>query len=382
MAHGMLLSYRYQTMLTCGTENPSWQFKEYNEKMAFIKNSKNIVRAVALAAAVGLCAAPAMAGNLSDKLDNLNISGFVDGSYSGQNAPTGTAASTGFGLDQVELDVEYSKGNTGFRFDLNGFPSTAGNIAPDSLFEQGYVYYTFEGVLDEGLTFTFGKFNAPIGWELLDAPDMYQFSHALVFNNGLPTNLTGASLAGKVGIIDAVIYYSNQIDTNGVTTTGIRAAGGRLGITPLEGANIGVSYLTQGNPGFIATRTLDVDFTYDAIDHLVIGGEFNQVKTKNITSQGYFVTAHYDFTDMFGATYRFGTWDDNKSVAGKVTSNTAALTASLNDGFGVIAEYRTVNNTIASAAASVIGTTGSSLVEGYANNFNTKAYAFEMTYSF
>jgi len=344
--------------------------------MEWMKHSKGLVRAVALSAGLGLGAVPVMAGNLSDKLDNLNISGFVDGSFSGQDAPLGKVASTGFGLDQVELDVEYSKGNTGLRFDLqsNGQNiQVAGAPAP---FEQGYVYYTFEGVLDDGLTFTFGKFNAPIGWELLDAPDMYQFSHALVFNNGLPTNLTGASLAGKVGIVDAVIYYTNAVDTNGVTTTGIRAGGGRLGITPMDGANIGVSYLSQGNPGLTSTRTLDIDFTYDAIENLVIGAEYNQVKTATtatttVESGGYFITAHYDFLPMLGVTYRFGTWDNDTNKAGKVTSNTVALTTTLGDGFGALGEYRTINNATAAPT-----------VDGFPANFNTKAYAFEMTYSF
>ena len=338
-------------------------------------HTNNLVRAVALAAGLGLCAAPAVAGNLSDKLDNLNISGFVDGSFSGQNAKA-AATSTGFGLDQVELDVEYGKENVGFRFDLNGTPSAGGNVTQDGLFEQGYVFYTVPGIGDAGLTFTFGKFNAPIGWELLDAPDMYQFSHALVFNNGLPTNLTGASLSGKVGMIDAVIYYSNKVDSNGVTTTGIRAGGGRVGITPMEGVNLGVSYISQGNPGLASTKTLDIDFTYDAIENLVIGAEYNQVKTAatattTTKSGGYFLTAHYDFTSFVGATYRFGTWDNDTNVAGKVTSNTVAITTTLGEGFGALGEYRTINNTTAAATG-----------EGFAANFNTKAYAFEMTYSF
>ncbi len=328
------------------------------------------MRPLALAIGLGLTATPAWAGSLSDKLDNIQISGFVDGSFSGQNANKATS-STGFGLDQVELDVEYSSKNVGLRFDLQGSPSAGGNITQDSLFEQGYVYYTVPGIADEGLTFTFGKFNAPIGWELLDAPDMYQFSHALVFNNGLPTNLTGASLAAKLGMVDGVIYYANQVDTNGVTTTGIRSAGGRLGISPMDGLNVGISYLSTGNPGNIADRTLDIDFSYNAIANLVIGAEYNQVKSLNVTSGGYFITAHYDFNDMVGATYRYGTWDNDTNLAGKVTSNTIALTTTLGEGFGALGEYRTINNTTAAATG-----------EGYTANFNTKAYAFEMTYSF
>ncbi|MDQ6963502.1 MAG: outer membrane beta-barrel protein [Mariprofundales bacterium] len=328
------------------------------------------MRPLALAIGLGLIATPAWAGSLSDKLDNINISGFVDGSFSGQSANRATA-STGFGLDQVELDVEYSRDNVGLRFDLQGSPSAGGSVSQDSLFEQGYLYYTVSGIADEGVTFTFGKFNAPIGWELLDAPDMYQFSHALVFNNGLPTNLTGASLAAKLGVVDGIIYYANQVDTNGVTTTGIRSAGGRLGITPAEGVNVGISYLSTGNPGNTADRTLDIDFTYSAIANLLIGGEYNQVKALNVTSGGYFITAHYDFNDMIGATYRYGTWDNDTNRAGKVTSNTVALTTTLGEGFGALAEYRIINNSTAVATG-----------DGFGANFNTKAYAFEMTYSF
>ncbi|RMH50905.1 MAG: hypothetical protein D6682_05950 [Zetaproteobacteria bacterium] len=331
--------------------------------------------ALLLAAGISLGGSPALAGSLSDKLDNLDISGFVDSSYSGQNS-NAAAVSSGFGLDQVELDVAYHKVNVGFRFDLNGFPSAGGTVQQNSLFEQGFVHYTFNGVLDEGITFTFGKFNAPIGWELLDAPDMYQFSHAMVFHDGLPTNLTGASIAGKLGMVDAVLYYSNKVDSNGVSTSGIRAGGGRIGITPMDGVNLGISYLRQGNPGLAATRTLDIDFSYNAIDHLTIGAEYNQVKTAatattTTKSGGYFITAHYDFTDMLGATYRFGTWDNDTTKAGKATSNTVAVTTTLGEGFGALGEYRTVNNTMATATP-----------DGFAANFNTKAYAFEMTYSF
>jgi len=333
--------------------------------------NKTIRNTLAVTMTLAFAAMPAQAGNIKDKIDNLQISGFVDTSWSSTNAQAGST-STGFGLDQVELDIEYSEGNVGMRFDLNGFPSAGGNVAQDSLFEQGYVYVNFAGLGDEGTTFTFGKFNAPIGWELLDAPDMYQFSHALVFDNGLPTNLTGASLSAAFGIFDANIYYADKVDTNGVTTTGIHSAGLRFGITPMEGVNVGLSYLntTNNTPGANADTTIDVDFTYDAIDSLLIGAEFNQVKSNNITSGGYFGTVHYDFTDQLGLTYRYGTFDDDTSIGGKATSNTVALTGSLGGGLGALFEYRSINNN------------SGSVLSGAPVGFNTKVYAFEMTYGF
>ena len=74
-------------------------------------------RAVAALMGLGMLAAPAIAqaDGLTDKLNNLQISGFVDASYSDTNA-AGTKG--GVTLDQVELDIEYSSGNVGLRFDL------------------------------------------------------------------------------------------------------------------------------------------------------------------------------------------------------------------------------------------------------------------------
>ncbi|OIO71820.1 MAG: hypothetical protein CO186_04210 [Zetaproteobacteria bacterium CG_4_9_14_3_um_filter_49_83] len=310
---------------------------------------------------------PAQAESIKDKVDNLQISGFVDSSWSSTNAVAG-ATSTGFGLDAVELDVEYTEDNVGMRFDLNGAPSAGGNVTQDGLLEQGYVFVNFPAG-EDAVTFKFGKFNAPIGWELLDAPDMYQFSHSLVFNNGLPVNLTGASLSAAFGMVDGVIYYADKVDTNGVTTTGVHSAGSRIGLTPLEGVNVGFSYLNTNNPGTVATRTLDVDFTYDAIENLVIGAEYNQITdyTPNVNAGGYFATIHYDFTDMFGATYRYGNFDFDTNLAGKATQNTFALTSAVGGGLGALFEYSTITDT-----------SGTLVTAG----FTQKTYAFEMTYSF
>jgi len=331
--------------------------------------NKTIRNTVVAAMATAFATIPAQAEGISDKIDNIQISGFADTSWSSTNAQTGST-STGFGLDQVELDIEYSEDNVGMRFDLQATPSAGGNVTQDGLIEQGYVYVNFP--VADGITFTFGKFNAPIGWELLDAPDMYQFSHALVFDNGLPTNLTGASIAGSFGMFDANIYYADKVDTNGTTTTGIHSTGLRFGITPMEGANIGFSYLTTTNntAGANNDTTIDIDFTYDAVSNLVIGGEYNQVKSAGVTSGGYFATAHYDFTDQVGLTYRYGTFDDDTSTGGKATSNTIAVTGSLGGGLGALFEYRSINNNAGSTLSNA------------PQAFNTKTYAFEMTYGF
>jgi len=318
--------------------------------------------------ALAMMGAPSLgwSGSLQDKLDKIQISGFVDASWSDNNTAPPTKG--GITLDQVELDVEYASDNVGLRFDLessaDGFGATP--------FEQGYIYYTFNGIGDEGLTFTFGKFNAPIGWELLDAPDMYQFSHALVFDNALPTNLTGASLATSYGIADLIIYAANGTDTNAAnTTTAVNTFGGRLGLTPMEGVNIGVSYLTGDNIAGVYQvdkfKTLDIDLTLELVDGLIIGAEYAQNKNWTaigIKSQGFLVMAHYDFTDMLGITGRYGVWDPDTVATGKMTATTVALTAALGDGLGALVEFRNDKDRTVIPSTSI----------------NT--YAFEMTYSF
>jgi len=193
-----------------------------------------------------------------------------------------------------------------------------------------------------------------------------------VFNNALPTNQTGASVASSFGIADLIVYAANGTDTNAAnTTTGVKTFGGRLGITPMEGINIGFSYLTGDNNAGVYQapkfKTFDVDLTLELVEGLIIGAEYAQ--NKNWTallakSKGFFVTAHYDFTDMLGIKGRYGQWDPDSIAAGKMTATTVALTASLGDGLGALFEYRNDKDTTVAIATSV----------------NT--YAFEMTYGF
>ena len=225
-----------------------------------------------------MAAVPSMASadSLKDKLDKMQISGFVDTSVSGSNVANANGSKTrGTGLDQVELDLTYNEDRVGMRFDFNVFPSSAGSPTNDSLMEQGYITYTVPNVGDSGLTFTMGKFNAPIGWELLDPNDMYQYSHALVFNYGLPTNLTGLMLSGSYGMVDVHAYWTNGMDTNSTQPKGMRTFGGRIGITPFKGINVGFSYIQDKNTNNNSTtaaltnpasKITDIDFTYDGIE--------------------------------------------------------------------------------------------------------------------
>ena len=316
----------------------------------------------------------------------VEISGFVDASYTYSNLDD----SNTFGLDQVEIDLSRNLGDIGsLRADLEWVSDGEGGFTLDA--EQGYVTLNLGMGRGEGNypTLTFGKFNAPIGFELLDAPDMYQYSHALVFDNGLPTNLTGALLSMDLGGgIDVVVHLTNGWDQNVDANTN-KMIGGRLGYSHEEMGGIGFSAMRGDEEGLVGKLTVyDVDLTLTPAPGLIIGGEYNNGKTEldevNVENSwnGYMVMAHYSLTDVMGLTGRYdrftreisqiaarriGAQDHPRSVDVTQQALTIAPTFALTDGLGFLMELRRDFSD-----DEIFGDGEKSMVN----------FAFEMTYSF
>ncbi|MBZ0266678.1 porin [bacterium] len=312
------------------------------------------------------------------------VSGFVDASFGGN---LDTKAST-FGLDQAELDIVHEiEGKGHVRADIEWVKDGDG-WAQDV--EQGFLAYAPEPAA--GWPFTLGKFNAPIGFELLDAPDMFQFSHSLVFDYGLPTNLIGLMAAGELGRgFDVSAYVVNGWDDNNRPDAGPKTFGGRLGYGFGNMGAVGASAITgrelaesdeDGVDDMLFERTVfDVDLTLTPAQGWLFGAEFNsgQVKTGGVTSKwmGYLVMAHYDVNDWFGLTGRFDSFDDqdgailDEAMAQVRTSVTFAPTFVLGDGMGALVELR-----IDSSDEDVFVD-----ADGAASGSTTSA-AFEVTYTY
>lgn len=273
------------------------------------------------------------------------ISGFVDASY----FYDGSSGENTFGHDQIEVDVEQAIGEIGtIRADVEWVNDGEGGFALDA--EQGYV--TFHPSYLGPVNLTFGKFNAPIGFELLDAPDMYQYSHALVFNYGLPTNLTGAMFsAGFDPGIDMCFYVCNGWDQNVDHNTG-KTAGGRFGYTYGDLGCVGLSaiYGADGQSEGDHLSVVDLDVTMTPHERLTLGGEFNYGSDENGDDTyhwtGFLMMAHWDFTDWFGTTVRYDFFDDQDGT--RLGSNmietrqafAIAPTFSLGHGMGALLEFR------------------------------------------
>jgi hypothetical protein len=318
-----------------------------------------------VATAVALCLFP-----LAARAD-LTLSGFVDTSFFYESL---TDSNT-FSLDEVELDIDAGLTRfAGLRADINFRAVDSGtstevfdgltlsvfdDLSADDVMEQGYIWLLIP--LPFETKFQFGKFNVPMGWELLDPTDMYQFSHALVFNFGIPTNVTGAMLAMVFNpVVDLQLYAVNgwdQLNDNNKMKT----FGGRLGLTPMRGINVGLSLITGpelDNNNDDYRTVFDLDLTVELIPKLLIGGEFNYGREENTGLGGSdaewlagLLTLHYDFTDIVGLTFRFDIFNDkdgtrlaitNPAFSGGATQYalTFAPTFALADGVGFLVEFR------------------------------------------
>jgi len=305
-------------------------------------------------------------GSQAAHAEQLRLYGFVDTSFFYENL---TESNT-FSLDQVELDIEAQLTPwAGLRTDINFLAGDSDNtglgvddpfdeLTTDEVLEQGYIFLKLP--LPFETTFRFGKFNAPIGWELLDPPDLYQFSNSLTFNFGIPTNLTGALLAMTFNpVFDLQIYVVNgwdQLRDNNKMKT----FGGRLGIAPMQGVNVGLSAITgpeQDDNDSDYRTVFDMDFTVSLIAKLLIGGEFNYGHEEDAALDGSnahwvsgFMTLHYDFTDVIGLTLRGGAFyddggsrlpNDNPAVEKQTSYElTLAPTFALSKGVGMLVEFR------------------------------------------
>lgn len=312
----------------------------------------------------------------------FEISGFVDASFFADDNDD----SNSFSFDQAEIDITKEiKDWASLRFDLEHTDS-GGAI------EQGYL--TLTAPFGNGVTFTFGKFNAPIGFELLDAPDMYQYSHAIVFVKGLPTNLTGGMLSTTFSdMLDVSLYLVNGWDNNSDTNKN-KTIGGRIGVTPMEGINFGLS-LISGDDSDVAGENVtvfDIDGTITTIPNLTIGLELNfgtEDKDSAVTNGndadwfGFLLMGHYDYSEWGGVTLRYDYFDDedggrlDRAAASSATSDTRqAITISptfvIGEGFGALIEYRHDFSD-----KDVFEKSGTTTVAD-----SNDTFAFEMTYAF
>ncbi len=290
-------------------------------------------------------------GNIGSADSGLKISGFLDGSYLyAKKQKTST-----FSLDEVEIDIEKEvTSDVMLRTDINfrEVDDDDGSLVFNDIVEQGFMAVSTGD--DTELTFTFGKFNAPIGFELLDPPDMFQYSHALVFDLGLPTNVTGLMASSELSDeMDLAVYLVNGWDNN-TDNNRAKTIGARLGVTPDDDMSLGFSSIwgaeaDSGNKRWV----FDVDGAIESIEDVLLGFEVNYgwenaasgLRPGNDANWfGLLLMTNIVLTDDVGLTVRYDYFDDFDAARTGYDTHYNAVAISPNyqftDGCGILAEYR------------------------------------------
>lgn len=146
---------------------------------------------------------------------------YRDHSALSANGPTGGASA--FSVGQLELDI-WSEHRFGvdFRVDVDTTEDDTGlggngtfNYPDDLQLEQAFLQVDFARLLDgPPVRVMFGKFNAPVGFEPIDAPGLWQFSRSNLAALLTPANLVGAKAGFFSEHVDVEAFVANAWNLN------------------------------------------------------------------------------------------------------------------------------------------------------------------------
>jgi hypothetical protein len=109
--------------------------------------------------------------------ENISVAGFVDMSYShdeAENGLNGDDSDNSYRVDQVEIDWLFSFGNVSAQVDLQYEDNAIQPLGAGNVVEQAFVNYE----LSSGDVITAGRYATMLGFEALEPTGMYQFSTA------------------------------------------------------------------------------------------------------------------------------------------------------------------------------------------------------------
>jgi predicted porin len=279
-----------------------------------------------LAAAAALTASSLFADGIQIN-KYLNLSGFVDMSYTNVDNDTGIADTASFNMDQAELDFTINAGEgLTARIDLQT-SGGAGATRDFTNIEQARLDYAFGD-----WTLTLGKFDTFIGLEALEPTGMYQYSNSLIFALE-PTQHTGISLGYDNGFFNGALALVNSLSVNNPNNNDEMAYALHAGVTPNKAWSVNLNYGISDDAPSVAvgvqptseTTLLTLDVMWENFGWTV-GAEYIDTEletsagaaTTTTDTDGYSLMVNYAFSERMALTGRFSTTDS--SVNGTVGS--------------------------------------------------------------
>ena len=189
--------------------------------------------------------------------ENLSINGFIDTSWNDLEADTTGNDSQGLGLDEIELNFLFNVGNVSGAIHIDDYDNNAGYPSDEGIdIEQAHFTYG----LENGVSFTIGKYGSKLGFEREDPSGLYTYSRAYQ-----RTVTTGSVF--NLGNVDAYVYEGAAVSYNG------------------EVFSLNLSFHNDGDSN-LEDDDLDTElsFSYTGIENLVLGGGFLFDNKGNLSS--------------------------------------------------------------------------------------------------
>jgi putative OmpL-like beta-barrel porin-2 len=308
---------------------------------------------------------------------NTEFTGFVDTYYTYNFNKPSTACATfaevaqfnclhnfdfthnSFSLNLAELAIEKkpaADSRAGFRVDFDYGPTAAWVAAFDpgtsTIFQhiqQAYVSYlapTSKG----SLQFDFGKFVTPIGFEVIESKDNWNYSRSLLFALAIPYYHQGLRVAyspNDKSTITGFVFngWNNSVDNNTGKSVGIQGL-----FKPTSPLAITLNYIggpeqTNNNDDWRHLFDATVTYTASAKASVALNYDYGTDKGTDQTWQGVAVYLKYQANGWFAAVPRYEYLNDKDGFMtgtpqDKVQEFTLTLEFKHKDGFLTRVEYR------------------------------------------
>ena len=313
---------------------------------------------LALLASVGLVAS-ASAVEINE---NLSINGFIDAAYThnNDNAP---GENQQLGLDEIELNFLFNHGPVSGAIhiddydaddeivnnDGNANASYSDNAQID--IEQAHITYA----LDNGVSFTIGKYGSALGFEREDPAGLYTYSRAYTSGGELGSGDSAFNLGDvDTNVVEGLtIAYANDVFT-------LAASLENPGDTDMDGDNLNteISFSYTGFENVVigggyffdnqSNRTQETDalnlHASVNMGKLLVAGEYIELSNDTVGDRdAYLLLADYDFNDKLGAALRYSSAEMATAGNPDFDKITIAPNYSLTDNIGVILEYSDID---------------------------------------
>jgi hypothetical protein len=309
-------------------------------------------------------------------LKDIEVSGFVDIYYTYNfNTPLRPCATSGgvaifnclrnfdvahnsFSLNLAEVALEkkptgHSRG--GFRLDLDYGPAASivhaaepGGTAVYQNIQQAYVSYL--APVGTGLQFDVGKFVSPLGNEVIETKDNWNYSRSLLFTLAVPYYHMGLRAAyspnNKVTLAGYLVNgWNNVVDNN----TG-KTVGGSITFKPVPAVTVSETYIggpEQTNDNTDWRHVADTIASVTVNKHVTLAANYDygqdSVMGKTLRWQGIAGYVRYQPIEWFALTPRAEYYNDKDGVSTGTRQRLKETTVTLElkkDGVITRFEYR------------------------------------------